>query len=611
MKIDANVKHIENLKDFFFEVPDYQREFVWQAEKHVAQFLDDIYAEFLHSNSQESHNYFIGSVIAVKRADGASEVIDGQQRLTTIMIALCALRDYIEENPSLTNLSEDEQNFRNEILKKIKDLLYEFSIRDEKRRPRLTLQYEDSRDYLAKLIEGKTYQGDETNSIKRMKEAYSTIYNFIKRMDSKTLNSFMKYFMVNVEMVFIEPDNISSALKIFETINQRGVGLNAMDLLKNLVFRQARAEDFKVIKEKWQRITKELEKCSEGDRPLRFLRYFMMAKYYDGILREDEIYNWVISDEGKKRIKYNEKPIDFVEELLRSAEKYSRYVTATASSKEDRDYPHLTRIGQIGRVNFRQHLILLLAMDDKLGSEGIELLCKQLETLILYYVITREPIRDFERKFSTWAKELRDIHSIEDLRTFIRNKFLPEITERDNRFKQEFLRLAQSDITPLYRIKYMLGRIEEYIREKCNMPRQSLEYYQRLELEHTLPQTPDEKSLSDAIKAGLFKDEREYYSYVYYFGNLTLVESVINRALNNVNKISQQNWFDNKLAEYKKSEALITSSIAGYAKIGKDTALNTFMESNLKSFNEWNKKTIEDRQLMLFELARNIWKIDA
>ena len=156
----------------------------------------------------------------------------------------------------------------------------------------------------------------------------------------------------------------------------------------------------------------------------------------------------------------------------------------------------------------------------------------------------------------------------------------------------------------------MIGRIEEYIREKCNMPKQSLEYYQKLELEHILPQTPNKESLKEAIEKDLFNDERDYKNYVYRFGNLTLVELVINRALNKVNKISQETWFNDKLIEYKKSEVLLTSSISGFERIGRDTAFNVFMESNLKPFKEWNQTTIERRQELLCDLAQNIWKID-
>lgn len=249
-------------------------------------------------------------------------------------------------------------------------------------------------------------------------------------------------------------------------------------------------------------------------------------------------------------------------------------------------------------------------MSEKLGPEGIKLLCKQLETLILYYVITREPIRDFERKFSNWAKDLRNVQTIEDLRKFIRDKFTNEINDRENRFKQEFLGLSQSDLNPLYRTKYILGCIEEYVRENCNLPRNGLRYYQALELEHILPQTPDQKSLEEAITVGQFSNEKEYSECVKRLGNLTLVEIAINRAVNQANKISQENWFDNKLIEYRKSNVLITKSIAGVENIGKNTAFNMFIKNNLHPFNIWNKKSIEDRQQLLYNLAKNIWKIE-
>lgn len=103
MKIEAQTKNIEKLKNYFFIVPDYQREFIWEADKHVLQFLEDINNEFHNGGEGKSHtNYFIGSIIIVKRADDTFEVIDGQQRLTTIILTLCALRDQIKEVPKNT-----------------------------------------------------------------------------------------------------------------------------------------------------------------------------------------------------------------------------------------------------------------------------------------------------------------------------------------------------------------------------------------------------------------------------------------------------------------------------------------------------------------------------
>ncbi len=72
-----------------------------------------------------------------------------------------------------------------------------------------------------------------------------------------------------------------------------------MDLVKNLLFRQANESQFSTIKETWKNINEALLRCGEHENPLRFLRYFMMARYHNGILREDDIYNWIITKAGK------------------------------------------------------------------------------------------------------------------------------------------------------------------------------------------------------------------------------------------------------------------------------------------------------------------------
>ena len=109
------------------------------------------------------------------------------------------------------------------------------------------------------------------------------------------------YLANNVVFIQISTD-VSSALKIFETINERGVGLNPMDLLKNLLFAQVKQTQFSQLKDEWKKITKPLEKGKE--KPLRFLRYFLMANYViknergDAVVREDEIYDWFIAKDN-------------------------------------------------------------------------------------------------------------------------------------------------------------------------------------------------------------------------------------------------------------------------------------------------------------------------
>ena len=75
-------------------MPDYQREYVWQVDDQVEQFLSDIDDEFEPGASNQS-SYFIGSIIIVKN-NAKYDVIDGQQRLTTIVLTMCALRDMLK-----------------------------------------------------------------------------------------------------------------------------------------------------------------------------------------------------------------------------------------------------------------------------------------------------------------------------------------------------------------------------------------------------------------------------------------------------------------------------------------------------------------------------------
>jgi hypothetical protein len=86
----------EAFRECFYVVPDYQREYVW-TEKEVQQLLQDIDEEF---DVGERREYFIGTVLVSPTAQkGHFEVIDGQQRLTTFFLLLCALRQRFQGQP--------------------------------------------------------------------------------------------------------------------------------------------------------------------------------------------------------------------------------------------------------------------------------------------------------------------------------------------------------------------------------------------------------------------------------------------------------------------------------------------------------------------------------
>lgn len=79
---------VEKCFSNFFVVPDYQREYVWEAEKQVEQLLTDI--EEAYSNDAQKE-YFIGTTVVFNN-NGSNELIDGQQRTTTLFLTLCAFK---------------------------------------------------------------------------------------------------------------------------------------------------------------------------------------------------------------------------------------------------------------------------------------------------------------------------------------------------------------------------------------------------------------------------------------------------------------------------------------------------------------------------------------
>src|SRR5438067_3819703 len=82
----------------FFVVPNFQREYVWETEQ-VRQLLEDINSEFSAYDRDPDSEYFIGTIVTCTTDDGVYHLIDGQQRMTTAYLVLCAVRDYHEVCP--------------------------------------------------------------------------------------------------------------------------------------------------------------------------------------------------------------------------------------------------------------------------------------------------------------------------------------------------------------------------------------------------------------------------------------------------------------------------------------------------------------------------------
>ena len=234
----------KSLRNNFYIVPDYQREYVWQADKEVAQLLTDVYEAYAAAKNKE---YFIGTtVVYYDKGSNVSELIDGQQRTTTLFLMLCAFRNIYKERGLGTNVMDP--------------LIYESTLNDngdEVNKYHLELQYEESSRILETVALNLERPVEMSASAKRLEEAYQGIYRYINDNtldDNDELKGMFLYFFRMLKFIQITTPDINDALKIFETINERGVGLNPMDLLKNLIFRQVDRSQFDKLKEKWKQL---------------------------------------------------------------------------------------------------------------------------------------------------------------------------------------------------------------------------------------------------------------------------------------------------------------------------------------------------------------------
>lgn len=515
--IESQDLTLEKLFNDFYMVPNYQREYIWK-EKQVKELLEDIHKEFSSNDSGSNSEYFIGSIIVRLGDNGVYELIDGQQRITTAYLVLCAVRDYRQA------IKPDESI---EALKSLIASTYTDEEGNDKFRDRVELQYEDSRGVLEKIARKDNLDKiPDTSSVQNIKTAYEQILEFFElefgqdEAAIQHVKKFYAYFIKNVKLVRVKTASVAHALGVFATINNRGVGLDAMDLLKNLMFMQAKPKDFEKLKDKWKEMVDMLFDADE--KPLRFLRYFILARYDAGErLKEDEIYDWFSKNEEK--CGYKRKPLDFVNDLLKGAEAYIRFTESKDANGKTNRY-----LVNIGYLSTRQHLMMLLA-SQHLQDECFSELCRQIENLLFTYIITREGTNKLEIDFAKWTSKLRKIQDKAALEKFIAENFKPAKQKLAGRFENTFRELEESSVQKK-QMRYILAKLTQYIQEcafESSGAEADLKTYNKLEVEHILPQNLDTRLRL------LFDKPREIDSYVKRMGNLTLVEKPINASLGN------------------------------------------------------------------------------
>ena len=585
--IDSQDMSISKLFDDFYVVPSFQREYVWGQEQ-VEQLLQDIYNEYDANHTKGDSEYFIGSIVVCGDDGAPFDLIDGQQRVTTVYLLLCAIRDHIQE------YAPDQMI--NALAQQIAALDVDENGADVFRY-RVSLLYDDSCGVLEEIAEhpGSYTEIDRrTRSIDNIVGAYETIRQFLRAelSEIKELRRFYSYLTKKVKLIRVKTASVAHALKVFETINDRGIGLDSMDLLKNLMFMQADARQFDRLKDCWKELVDLLFR--EKEKPLRFLRYFIFSQYKVDRLKEDEIYRWFC--DNADLCGYNEDSVGFVGQLIEAAKAYTNFLKGVDVDGSPNRYLRNIRF-MSGAA--RQHLILLLAGRHLSPDDRLEL-SRQIENLFFTFVITREPTREFERRFAAWAPNLQDVRDRVGLDAFIETNITKAKRALGERFRSALSNLSEWDIQK-YRMKYVLAKLTQYIDELAqgsSGAAADLGTYinNKVTVEHVLPQLPN-----DAVIDAFDKPSDQIGGYIYKLGNLTLLESSLNSSAGN-------KLFSDKRVAFRQSNFLLTKTLGGEVQVGSNTAIDRAV-ALLERFGSWNSGDIERRQDMLVRLAHETWDV--
>lgn len=211
----------------YYQIPDYQRPYDW-GDDEIEQLWDDIHDAFVTGEKY----YFLGPMILAKSKDGYLEVIDGQQRLTTLTILFCVVRDFY-----FKQMGKKSEILKNQILDAIHSGV--------KKRFRLRLitqehyqiQFENEILKKTMLPQGELTKKEKEKLKYKFMNAASILKINLDELSSKSgisqVTKLMQYIMDRVVFATITCSDRVSAIKIFQIINTRGLELSLSDLFKS------------------------------------------------------------------------------------------------------------------------------------------------------------------------------------------------------------------------------------------------------------------------------------------------------------------------------------------------------------------------------------------
>ena len=289
MKIEEKKVGVEifssNTNSNKYQIPDYQRPYVWSEEK-VEEFFNDLISDEAASLS------FLGSFIFQKKGDGVYDIVDGQQRMITLAILIAVLRDISKKILNKGELSEIEKDRLISFASSLSDRLIDKTSFGETEGYTLKVWSSDEEFFNSFILEGRGINPNRPPkrflSQFNMYKNYNFLYKQVNNLITQSESALVAFRKINnsidkLRVITIEVDSDEEAYTAFEIVNARGQELGNMDLLKNLFYKNANAnDDLDNMKAKWMEVISNIEDVSAVKvNTESFLKYFWHS-YFGG-----------------------------------------------------------------------------------------------------------------------------------------------------------------------------------------------------------------------------------------------------------------------------------------------------------------------------------------
>lgn len=545
-------------------VPPHQRDYSWSADE-----IDRLFADVEQALTESGEEYFLGLMVFKPEGKDRLVILDGQQRLATAVLILAAIREWLRSR----GLQTDADQIQSEYIAKRE-------LGGAALEPRLVLNRTNNPSF-EKYVVGELPDEEVTADLKSLRahdpnrkllEATLHCRTRIRELASKVakekaadgLFSFARFLEANVKVVRLVVPNEANAYTVFETLNDRGLDLTALDLVKNYMFGRAEGKTaFPGLQDQWLQMMTNLTSVRADD----FLKAWWTSRH--GRVQTAQVF-----PHFKDSVRSAAEVARTADDMLRASEQYAALEVADDPLWADFSEPargHIRALKVLGGA--QTHPVLLAALA-KWQVREVERLLRLLEVIIVRYQLIgggRTGLLEIGCAGLAAAVYSGKVKSAREAAAFI-----PDLLPSDKEFRANF-ELAEEKGAA--KARFLLTRLESQARAVAGKGDLGSELEPRatLTVEHILPKSPGDNWKSALSKYPTFAEE-----YTHRLGNLCLLTQV-NRRLGNA-------AFTDKQETYAKSELLLTSEVAKGTK--------------------WTPKEVEERQGRLAKLAVGAWRFD-